>query len=41
MSVVRVASGVGEGSMSIAFIHRYLEELDERRLLPAEGTLTR
>lgn len=30
-SVKRVASGVGEGSMSIAFIHRYLEELAERR----------
>jgi thioredoxin reductase (NADPH) len=26
-SVKRVASGVGEGSMSIAFIHRYLEEI--------------
>jgi thioredoxin reductase (NADPH) len=26
-SIKRVASGVGEGSMSIAFIHRHLEEL--------------
>ena len=26
-SIKRVASGVGEGSMSIAFIHRYLDEI--------------
>jgi thioredoxin reductase (NADPH) len=30
-SIKRVASGVGEGSMTVAFIHRYLEELAGRR----------
>ena len=29
-SIKRVASGVGEGSMAIAFVHRYLAELAER-----------
>jgi thioredoxin reductase (NADPH) len=27
-SIKRVASGVGEGSMAIAFIHQFLAELD-------------
>ena len=30
-SIKRVASGVGEGSMAIAFIHQYLAELEERQ----------
>lgn len=30
-SIKRVASGVGEGSVVIAFIHQYLEELRESR----------
>jgi thioredoxin reductase (NADPH) len=30
-SVKRVAAGVGEGSMSIAFVHEYLAELAEQR----------
>ncbi|HEY2818604.1 MAG TPA: FAD-dependent oxidoreductase [Casimicrobiaceae bacterium] len=30
-SIKRVASGVGEGSMAIAFIHQYLVELEERQ----------
>ena len=29
-SIKRVASGVGEGSMAIAFIHQYLAELSQR-----------
>jgi thioredoxin reductase (NADPH) len=29
-SVKRVAAGVGEGSMSIAFVHAYLAASDER-----------
>jgi hypothetical protein len=27
MSVKRVASGVGEGSMVVAYIHQYLDEV--------------
>ena len=30
-SVKRVASGVGEGSMAIAFVHQYLREADLER----------
>ena len=29
-SIKRVASGVGEGSMAVAFIHQYLAELEQR-----------
>ena len=36
-SIKRVASGVGEGSMAIAFIYQYLAELEERQhARPAE-----
>jgi thioredoxin reductase (NADPH) len=36
-SIKRVASGVGEGSMAIAFIHQYLAELSEQRKSVAAG----
>jgi thioredoxin reductase (NADPH) len=29
-SIKRVASGVGEGSMAIAFVHQYLAELNTK-----------
>ena len=32
-SIKRVASGVGEGSMAIAFIHQYLAELKNEKLV--------
>jgi len=35
-SIKRVAAGVGEGSMSIAFIHRYLDETPAQSTTPAE-----
>ena len=31
-SIKRVASGVGEGSMSIAFVHQYLAELEAAKV---------
>jgi len=33
-SIKRVASGVGEGSMAIAFVHQYIAEQDERSAAP-------
>jgi thioredoxin reductase (NADPH) len=29
-SIKRVASGVGEGSMAIAFVHQYLAEVEAK-----------
>jgi thioredoxin reductase (NADPH) len=37
-SIKRVASGVGEGSMSIAFIHRYLDETPAPTNVPGGDT---